>query len=158
MFKEAYNELTAAVARAKKICQSVERYQKSSVAMSMDGQANKRGRPANKRGRPKGSKDSKPRKKKLPSPLLDSGLLTHGQAFEQTPAFFSDGLCHGRSLQFTLNPQQTQESIRLKVNLDLEFNSCASGSILYDNDQKGLDATGSHLIGTHPACWDLPLP
>ena len=157
MFKEAYNELTAAVARAKKICQSVEICQKSSVAMSMDGQANKRGRPANKRGRPKGSKDSKPRKKKHPSPPLNPLLVTHEQTFIQPPKLSTDCFCNDHSQYFTIDPQEAQESIGVNENQELEPNSCASGSLLCGSDQKIFDSMEPHLIGTHPACWDLPL-
>ena len=147
----AYDNLTEAVARAKKVCRIHAKLQ-SPIKV-----ASKIPKMQNKRGRPKGSKDSKPRNKKQ---------LTSQSALSNDPDF--------ESLDLTLNQNHFCESGGSQSSHEgLNEDPIMAEGLIRDHDPSSLDSSSfrseavnsteqsticQDLQNSNPACWVLPLP
>jgi hypothetical protein len=175
MYEKAYDDLTKAVARAKRVCRG-----KHEFPYFHDATTTIAPTPSTKptRGRPKGSKTSKSRMKQNKAQPRNSECVTSkiegsdvslsfdsltGTPKWEFPAscgndFEVDGSLNASEISFALNHIDSQDAS--DQTFEKAFMSCISGSleenaILVDYRHISSIQTMEHTV---PECWNLPLP
>jgi hypothetical protein len=175
MYEKAYDDLTKAVARAKRVCRG-----KHAFPCFHDAATTIAPTPSTKptRGRPKGSKTSKPRIKQSKAQLRNSECVT--SKIEGNDATFSfdsltripkrellascgnsfrvDGSLNASEISFAQNHIDSQD--RLGETFGKAFMPCVSDSL----GENAIPVDSRHMPSiqtmeqTVPECWNLPLP
>ena len=151
LFERAYDDLTEAVARAKKVCRNYTRRQSPSKV------ASKIPKESTKRGRPKGSKDSKPRNhKQSESTPAGCELASHPESNRNTSGVQSsnDHLSEVPALP------NNGSDIGVDGYGDVKETSFSDSFFSHDDFNTPIVATITYPCAQHsmPACWILPLP
>ena len=146
-FERAYDDLTYAVSRAKKVCKAYRSCQSSSTAASQIPKEKP------KRGRPKGSKDSKPRnhaRSKSTCTVLDHDCKISGIHLS------SDQLV---TVEVTTAPKNCG---CVEVDGRGDIIEMSSSDSFFSHDDCTGPAENSKVLAdvqhSIPACWILPLP
>ena len=131
LYEQVYNDLTAAVARAKQACRK-HILKPSTIVTAVDKKHN--------RGRPKGSKDTVPRKTKsnvhtIPAPSGSSNCQSVSMVCSATNQIFCAGFDQAA-------PYEAAYSFTTESELSFIHGAIISPTALPHD----------------PACWELPLP
>jgi hypothetical protein len=141
LYEQVYNDLTAAVRRAKLACRR-PKIVKNPVASP---KADKK----NPRGRPKGSKDTVPRRKKAPTQCFNLHTESLTQCFTLHPGSFDY-----RSATMT-----SSDSNRNRISEVNQYDAtCIPPEI--PHLEFGMYGTCEYPVESlqDPPCWELPLP
>ena len=157
IFGRAYDDLTQAVARAKKICRSCTQLQNSAKA-ALNIPKEKNGR-----GRPKGSKDSKPRDQKQSKLTPACRRLTSHH--ERHSEISGEQLSNDHLVEIPTAPSNLSSDLGVDGS-GYTSEPSFSDSFFSHNDLTGpvekfpVEESSSRAEAQHntPACWILPLP
>jgi hypothetical protein len=143
LYEQAYNDLTAAVKRAKQACRTRTRKPSTTTTNSSKSTTLINASSAKQvRGRPKGSKDSIPRRKKSNAESLESLPLRSEEGIESESTEHSDS---NKILHSGFDQSKSHG----------ETAGFPPDTFLIDGHTVG---DHPNVVNKDPACWELPLP